>query len=148
MRQLLKALKRHIINVLQRKYTVPLTASLIISLTSVLMPIASYATVTQTGTDTVQMSGSDLKALTDGYVRYRAEAEATREALTSERKAHMEYADNVGTLIQTQSDERKAFTDYIKKLERKLNAPSLEFYGGYNTERQWEGGLRLVFRLR
>ena len=121
---------------------------LIISMTCVSTPTCSYATVKQSGPDEVQMSGTDLQKLIDDYVRFRAEAHSYKESLDSERKAHMVYSDYVGNLIQQQADERKAFETYIKRLERELNAPSLELYGGYNYNDKWEGGVRLVWRLR
>ena len=54
----------------------------------------------------------------------------------------------MGTLIQAQSDERAAFQKLVAKLERELNAPQLELYGGYNTEDKWEGGIRLVWKIK
>ena len=121
---------------------------LITLMTCVLTPTCSFATVTQTGENQVQMSGVDLQKLIDNYVKYRAEAKSYKESLDSERQAHMEYSSYVGTLIQAQSDERKAFQKLITKLERELNAPQLELYGGYNTDYQWEGGIRLVWKIK
>ena len=94
------------------------------------------------------MSGTDLQKLIDNYVKYRAEAKSYKESLDSERQTHMEYSSYVGTLIQAQSDERAAFQKLVAKLERELNAPQLELYGGYNTEDKWEGGIRLVWKIK
>lgn len=112
------------------------------------MPTESSAKVMQSGIDTVTMNGSDLYKLVDGYTRYKTEAEATREALVSERKAHMDYSNDVGILMERQAQERVEFQNVIKTLERRLSAPSLEFYGGYNMKDQWEGGIRVVWSLR
>ena len=121
---------------------------LIISMTCVLTPTCSLATVTQTGENQVQMSGTDLQKLIDNYVKFRAETRSYKESLDSERQAHLEYSNYVGTLIQAQADERKAFQKLIAKLEKQLNAPQLELYGGYNTDDQWEGGIRLVWKIK
>jgi predicted nucleic acid-binding Zn-ribbon protein len=116
-------------------------------MTLLIMPIASSAAVKQTGKDEVTMTGGDLKALVSSYTRYKAEAEATKEALASERSMHDAYAASVNQLIEEQKAERTAFQTQLKKLERKLNAPAIEAYGGYNTDRQWEAGVRLVIKL-
>ena len=121
---------------------------LIISMTYALTPTCSFATVTQTGENQVQMSGTDLQKLIDNYVKFRAEARSYKESLDSERQTHLEYSAYVGTLIQAQSDERAAFQKLVAKLERELNAPQLELYGGYNTDDQWEGGIRLVWKIK
>ena len=94
------------------------------------------------------MSGNDLYSLVTGYTKWKAKAEATTVALETERNAHMEYARDVGILMELQAEERAEYQSALKAMERRLNAPALELYGGYNTERQWEGGLRLVIRLR
>lgn len=120
---------------------------LLISVIFVIMPTCSSATVMQSGENQVQMSGQDLQTLIDNYVRYRALAGSYKDSLYSERQAHLEYSSYVGTLIQSQEEERAAFQKLVSKLEKQLNAPALELYGGYNTEDKWEGGIRFVWRL-
>lgn len=147
MKQLHKYLKRLTTALSSRKFLRLALVSLIISLSLSIMPTASSAIVKQTGQDEVTMSAQDLQTLVGNYVEYRAEAEAARLALETERKAHTEYTSAVGALLETQAAERSAWAKQVKALERKLNAPAVELYGGYNTEHKWEGGLRLVFRL-
>ena len=77
----------------------------------------------------------------------KAEAQATKEALTSERQLYGQYENSVNKLIDIQEKERQAAMDVIKQLKRQLNAPALEIYTGYNVKDQWEGGIRLIWRL-
>ena len=94
------------------------------------------------------MSKSDLKTLVTEIQTNKAKAQALEDALTSERQIISTYENSVNQLIEAQQAEREAAQDVIKQLQRQLNCPSLELYTGYNTERQWEGGIRLVFRLK
>lgn len=94
------------------------------------------------------MSRTDLKTLITEIQVNKAEAEATKEALTSERQLYGQYENSVNKLIDIQEKERQAAMDVIKQLKRQLNAPSLELYTGYSKGNQWEGGIRLVFKLR
>ena len=147
MKKLLKYLKR-LTTALSSKRLIKLALLfLTISLSLSITQTPSYATVKQTGTDEVTMSASDLRTLVGKYAEYRAAAEATQDALTAERKLHTEYAADVGALLSAQAAERTAWEQQVKALQKKLNAPSVELYGGYNTEHKWEGGMRLVFRL-
>ena len=93
------------------------------------------------------MSRTDLKTLITEIQVNKAEAEATKEALTSERQLYGQYENTVQRLIETQEKERQAAMDVIKQLKRQLNAPALEIYTGYNVDDKWEGGIRLVWRL-
>ena len=102
----------------------------------------------QSGPNQVTMSGTDLQKLINDYVRFRAEAQVSKSIIESERKAHMEYTAYVGTLLQRQQEERAAYDKIIKTLERQLNGLQIELYGGYNTSDQWEGGIRLVLKIR
>ena len=111
-------------------------------------PTCSYATVMQSGPNQVTMSGTDLQKLISDYVRFRADAQVSKSIIESERQAHMEYTAYVGTLLQRQQEERAAYDKIIKTLERQLNGPQIELYGGYNTSDQWEGGIRLVLKIR
>lgn len=112
------------------------------------MPTTLYAEVVQVGTDTVQMSGSDLNELIRQILENEAENKALKEALESERASFLDYREAVDELIVAQKQEREAFTAVVQKLERQLNRPRLEVYGGYNTDNDWEGGLRLVWVLK
>lgn len=112
------------------------------------MPTTSYAEVVQVGIDTVQMSGSDLQELVRQVLENEAENKALREALESERASFLNYMSAVDELIIAQKQEREAFTAVVQKLERQLNRPKLEVYGGYNTDNDWEGGLRLVWIIK
>lgn len=107
----------------------------------------SYATVIATSSDTVQMTGQDLRTLLTEITAYKAEAEATQEALNNERGLFAQYEASVNLLIEKQEAERQAAMDAIKQLKRKLDAPALELYAGYGSEVEWEGGIRLVWRL-
>ena len=102
----------------------------------------------QSGPNQVTMSGTDLQKLINDYVRFRAEAQVSKSIIESERQAHMEYTAYVGTLLQRQQEERAAYDKIIKTLERQLNGLQIELYGGYNTSDQWEGGIRLVLKIR
>ena len=93
------------------------------------------------------MSRTDLKTLVTEIQVNKAEAQATKEALTSERQLYGQYENSVNKLIDIQEKERQAAMDVIKQLKRQLNAPALEIYTGYNVKDQWEGGIRLIWRL-
>lgn len=93
------------------------------------------------------MSKSDLKTLITEIQTNKAKSEALQEALNTERDFTKTYKESVNELIDQLKEERKASNDIITHLKKQLNAPSLELYTGYNTEDQWEGGIRIVFRL-
>lgn len=112
------------------------------------MPTTLYAEVVQVDSNLVQMSGSDLQELVRQVLENEAENKVLKEVLESERASFFNYQKAVDELIVAQAEERKAFTAVVQKLERQLNRPRLEAYGGYNTNNDWEGGLRLVWILR
>lgn len=112
-----------------------------------ILPTTLFAEVVQVGNN-VQMSGSDLSELVRQILENEAENKALREALESERASFLNYQEAVESLIAAQKQEREAFNTIIQKLERQLNRPRLEAYGGYNTNNDWEGGLRLVWVLK
>lgn len=93
------------------------------------------------------MTGQDLRTLLTEITAYKAEAEATQEALNNERGLFAQYEASANLLIEKQEAERQAAMDAIKQLKRKLDAPALELYAGYESEDEWEGGIRLVWRL-
>lgn len=128
---------------LSRLWTACLVSLLLLSIW--LTP--SYATVIATSSDTVQMTGQDLRTLLTEITACKAEAEATQEALNNERALFAQYEASVNLLIEKQEAERQAAMDAIKQLKRQLDAPALELYAGYGSEDEWEGGIRLVWRL-
>ena len=75
----------------------------------------------------------------------KAESLATKEALKTERALFDSYVLHVDQLIEIQKEERKSMLDALKK---KLFAPSIEVYGGYSIKNEWEGGIRLIWKLR
>ena len=93
------------------------------------------------------MSRSDLKTLITEIQVNKAETQATKEALSSERQLYGQYENSVNRLIEAQQKEREEAQAVIKQLQKQLNAPALEIYTGYNAKDQWEGGVRLVWRL-
>lgn len=107
----------------------------------------SYATVTAVDSQTVMMSPQDLRTLITEITERRAETEAAKEALNSERELFAKYENSVNELIRRQEEERKTTAEIIQQLKRRLNAPALELYTGYSHDDEWEGGIRIVWRL-
>ena len=93
------------------------------------------------------MSVTDLKTLITEIQTNKAAASALRESLETERVAYGAYEASVTKLIAAQEQERADAMAVINQLKRQLNAPALEIYTGYNTDEDWEAGIRLVFRL-
>ena len=93
------------------------------------------------------MSKSDLKTLVTEIQTNKARADALADSLKTEREIFGAYEQSVEQLITAQQAEREAAQEAIKQLQRRLNAPSLELYTGYNTGDQWEGGIRITWRL-
>lgn len=93
------------------------------------------------------MSKTDLKTLVSEIQTNKARADALADSLRSEREVFGAYEQSVEQLIAVQEAERGAATAVMKQLQRQLNAPSLELYTGYSSENNWEGGIRLVWRL-
>lgn len=93
------------------------------------------------------MSKSDLKTLVTEIQTNKARADALADSLKTEREIFGAYEQSVEQLITAQQAEREAAQKAIKQLQRRLNAPALELYTGYNTSDQWEGGIRLIWRL-
>ena len=93
------------------------------------------------------MSKSDLKTLVTEIQTNKARADALADSLKTEREIFGAYEQSVEQLITAQQAEREAAQEAIKQLQRRLNAPSLELYTGYNTGAQWEGGIRITWRL-
>lgn len=93
------------------------------------------------------MSKSDLKTLVTEIQTNKARADALADSLRSEREVFGAYEQSVEQLIAVQEAEREAATAVMKQLQRQLNAPALELYTGYSSENNWEGGIRLVWRL-
>ena len=120
-----------------------LTVSLLLmTLTlSLLLPTTSYALVEKIDSATVKMSVSDLHELIYQITENKAKATALQNALTAERTETDTYIASVKELIEAQEAERKA-------LIKAINKPKLELYTGYNTNDQWEGGIRIVWSLK
>lgn len=112
------------------------------------LPTTSYAEVKALSDNTVQMTAGDLRVLVRQVLENEAENKALKEALSSERASYSLYQQSVQELLAAQSEERKVFTETVKNLERQLNRPRLEVYGGYNTKNHMEGGMRLVWVLK
>ena len=93
------------------------------------------------------MSKSDLKTLVTEIQTNKARADALADSLKTEREIFGAYEQSVEQLITAQQVEREAAQKAIKQLQRRLNAPALELYTGYNTGDQWEGGIRITWRL-
>lgn len=93
------------------------------------------------------MTAADLKTLITEIQTNKAEASALRESLETERAAYGVYEASVNKLIAAQEQERADALAVINQLQRQLDAPALEIYTGYNTDEDWEAGIRLVFRL-
>ena len=93
------------------------------------------------------MTATDLRTLITEIQVNKAAASALRESLETERAAYGAYEASVTKLIAAQEQERQAALDVINQLKRQLDAPALELYTGYNSEDEWEGGIRLVWRL-
>lgn len=93
------------------------------------------------------MSKTDLKTLVLENQTNKARADALADSLRSERAVFGAYEQSVEQLIAVQEAEREAATAVMKQLQRQLNAPALELYTGYSSENNWEGGIRLVWRL-
>lgn len=93
------------------------------------------------------MSKTDLKTLVSEIQTNKARADALADSLRSERKIFGAYEQSVEQLIAVQEAEREAATAVMKQLQRQLDAPALELYTGYSSENNWEGGIRLVWRL-
>ena len=122
-------------------------AFLTILLTLFLWQTKSYATVVQVSDNAVQMTATDLRTLITEIQTNKAEASALRESLETERAAYGAFEQSVEKLIAAQEQERQVALGVIKQLKRQLDAPALELYTGYNSEDEWEGGIRLVWRL-
>ena len=120
-----------------------LTVSLLLmTLTlSSLLPTPSYALVEKIDNTTVKMSVSDLHELIYQITENKTKATALQNALTAERTETDTYITSVKELIEAQEAERKA-------LIKAMNRPKLELYTGYNTNDQWEGGIRIVWQLK
>ena len=123
------------------------TLCLMILALFVTLPTKSSATVTAINSETVQMTNTDLKTLITEIQVNKAKAQATAEALASERELFGAYEMYVEQLIAVQEAERAETEKLIKSLTRRLNAPRLELYTGYDTNDQWEGGIRLSWPL-
>lgn len=108
---------------------------------SLLLPTTSYALVEKIDSATVKMSVSDLHELITQITENKAKATALQETLTAERTETDTYIASVQELIKAQEQERTA-------LLKALNRPKLELYTGYDTNDQWEGGIRLVWQLK
>ena len=93
------------------------------------------------------MTATDLRTLITEIQVNKAESRSLRESLETERAAYGAYEASVTKLIAAQEQERQAALDVIKQLKRQLDAPALELYTGYDTNEDWEAGIRLVFRL-
>ena len=93
------------------------------------------------------MSKTDLKTLVSEIHTNKARADALADSLRSERAVFGAYEQSVEQLIAVQEAEREAATAVMKQLQRQLNTPALELYTGYSSENNWEGGIRLVWRL-
>ena len=106
-----------------------------------LSPTTSYALVEKIDNTTVKMSVSDLHELIYQITENKAKATALQEALTAERTETDTYIASVHKLIEAQEAERQA-------LIKTINRPKLELYTGYNTNDQWEGGIRIVWQLK
>ena len=106
-----------------------------------LSPTTSYALVEKIDNTTVKMSVSDLHELIYQITENKAKATALQEALTAERTETDTYITSVKELIEAQEAERQA-------LIKAMNRPKLELYTGYNTNDQWEGGIRIVWQLK
>ena len=120
-----------------------LTVSLLLmTLTlSSLLPTPSYALVEKIDSATVKMTANDLHELIYQITENKTKATALQEALTAERTETDTYIASVKELIEAQEAERKA-------LIKAINKPKLELYTGYNTNDQWEGGIRIVWQLK
>lgn len=93
------------------------------------------------------MSKTDLKTLVSEIQTNKARADALADSLRSEREIFGAYEQSVEQLIAVQEAEREAATAVMKQLQRQLDTPALELYTGYSSENNWEGGIRLVWRL-
>ena len=120
-----------------------LTVSLLLmTLTlSSLLPTPSYALVEKIDSATVKMTANDLHELIYQITENKTKATALQEALIAERTETDTYIASVKELIEAQEAERKA-------LIKAINKPKLELYTGYNTNDQWEGGIRIVWQLK
>ena len=108
---------------------------------SLLLPTTSYAQVEKIDSATVKMTANDLHELIYQITENKTKATALQEALTAERTETDTYIASVKELIEAQEAERKA-------LIKAINKPKLELYTGYNTNDQWEGGIRIVWQLK
>ena len=124
------------------------TAFLMILTLLFTLPTPSSATVTKIDDNTVQMSKTDLKTLVTEIQTGNARADALADSLRAEREIFGAYEQSVERLIAAQEVERETAAAVMKQLQRQLNAPSLELYTGYSTENNWEGGIRLLWRLK
>ena len=93
------------------------------------------------------MSVTDLKTLITEIQTNKAEVQSLRESLETERAVYGAFEQSVEKLIAAQAQERADAMAVIKQLKRQLDTPALEIYTGYNTDEDWEAGIRLVFRL-
>ena len=127
-------------NIKSRKHWKLFLVLTILTLLS-LLPTTSYALVEKIDSATVKMSVSDLHELIYQITENKAKATALQEALTAERTETDTYITSVKELIEAQEAERQA-------LIKAMNRPKLELYTGYNTNDQWEGGIRIVWQLK
>ena len=93
------------------------------------------------------MTATDLRTLITKIQVNKAAASALRESLETERAAYGAFEASVNKLIAAQEQERADAMAVVTQLKRQLDAPALELYTGYNSEDEWEGGIRLVWRL-
>ena len=93
------------------------------------------------------MTATDLRTLITEIQVNKAESRSLRETLETERAAYGAYEASVTKLIAAQEQERADAMAVINQLKRQLDAPALEIYTGYDTNEDWEAGIRLVFRL-
>ena len=138
-----KRLKTAFLMILTLLFTLPTPSS-----PRLLGASPAFATVTKLNDNAVQMSKSDLKTLVTEIQTNKARADALADSLKTEREIFGAYEQSVEQLITAQQAEREAAQKAIKQLQRQLNAPSLELYTGYSTENNWEGGIRLLWRLK
>lgn len=110
-----------------------------------LLPTISLAQVKAIDSKTASLTQADLEELVTQVVENKAKAEALQETVDSERALFESYTAQVDQLVEIQRAERESMLDVIKA---KLRAPSLELYGGYTTDNDWEGGIRLVWKLK
>lgn len=145
MKKIIRYLKRLMIPLSARKSWKLVKVFLTISMLLLTLPMISYAQVKAIDYQTASLTQKDLHELVTQVVENKAESLATKEALKAERALFDSYVLHVDQLIEVQKEERKSMLDALKK---KLFAPSIEVYGGYSIKNEWEGGIRLIWKLR